>query len=54
MEIKDRIKIIMEKENMASGAFRRKHRYSAIHSLSYFEWAEQPQFGCYYESTSEI
>lgn len=53
MEIKDRIKIIMEKRIWLP-VLRRKHRYSAIHSLSYFEWAEQPQFGCYYESTSEI
>ena len=53
MEIKDRIKIIMEKRIWLP-VLSPKHRYSAIHSLSYFEWAEQPQFGCYYESTSEI
>lgn len=53
MEIKDRIKIIMEKENMASGAFAESIGIQQS-TLSYFEWAEQPQFGCYYESTSEI
>ena len=44
MEIKDRIKIIMEKENMASGAFAESIGIQQS-TLSH---------GCYYESTSEI
>lgn len=53
MEIKDRIKIIMEKENMASGAFAESIGIQQS-TLSTFEWAGTTPVCGYYEVHQNI